>query len=282
MTRGLPYLPFPRWESGTSLPSRLHKGVAVSRGRKQLSTVFVLQRDFYGGGNDSGLMHSVYGCKSQRQKLQRRWFSGEAALARTQSQGVQELNSMEHGHLGNRLKFHHLHFYVNRLAPLEEYKQIEEKLNSFVAQGGSSGEVDSARKKWEQVNAGSPDPSHFVPHGQDMVKQMLVGAGWRIAGVHEGGESTSYHVAAHDNPREGVAIVVTAAEQTPKQASQEPLDHFHAKNVNQYFEAHGFRQGCAVLAFHSPNVAELHEKYRDKHPMVAREQVVSRQLLSSS
>lgn len=89
----------------------------------------MLQRDFYGGagGNDSGLMHSVYGCKSQRQKLQRRWFSGEAALARTQSQGVQELNSMEHGHLGNRLKFHHLHFYVNRLAPLEEYKQIEEK-----------------------------------------------------------------------------------------------------------------------------------------------------------
>ncbi|CAD7926126.1 unnamed protein product [Amoebophrya sp. A120] len=213
---------------------------------------------------------------SQRTK---RFFSGESAIAGA-GMGCAVAD------LGNQLKFHHLHLYVNSLKSLEEYKAVEDKLNNFVS---SVGNVEKFKKQtavekneeleqllramWrEKYEPKAPDATKYVPHGQDVVKQMIMGAGWRIAGVHEGPESTSYHVATHENPREGVAVVVTAAHEKASSAdsSGTVLDHFHPKNLNQYFEAHGFRQGCAVLAFHSNSVDKLAERYKETHPALVR------------
>ena len=110
------------------------------------------------------------------------------------------------------MKFHHLHFYVKDLKTLEEYKALEEKLDTFVATGLHEEGIDvqKARQEWLKLMEGKAlDPADYLPHGQDVITQMLVGAGWRIAGVHEGEDSTSFHVCSHSNPREGVAIVVT-------------------------------------------------------------------------
>ncbi|CAD7962399.1 unnamed protein product [Amoebophrya sp. A25] len=207
----------------------------------------------------------------------KRQFSGEAAL-NPYSKGSNTFGANVPDTLGNQMKFHHLHFYVNELKTLEEYKMIEEKLNAFVEGGHASGDKGAAREEWLKLNGGDgPSPKNYMPHGQDVVTQMIVGAGWRIAGVHEGEDSTSFHVCAHSNAKEGVAIVVTGLKKESQEntgakqlSMREPLDHFHPRNLNQFFEAHGHRQGCAVLAFYTQSVDELIQRYRKTHPVLIR------------
>lgn len=50
----------------------------------------------------------------------------------------------------------------------------------------------------------------------------------------------------------------------------EGYDHFHAKNLHQFFETHGHRQGCAVLGFQTHDVDRIAEAYRQKHPGLVR------------
>ena len=130
------------------------------------------------------------------------------------------------GSSNSKLKFHHLHFYVASLQPLRYYKQLEDVLNRFadeiVAVSGEDSafggvgrgrsrlpdraEVDRAREIWQKANAevggGTvkkgyemvSDPEAYSTAGQDVVRQMLAGAGWRIKGVYDGPDTLSYHV----------------------------------------------------------------------------------------
>merc|ERR550534_3622985 len=122
------------------------------------------------------------------------------------------------------VSFSHVHMYCDSLKELEEYKQLEQKLNSFVEKAGpaarASGsrqgaDVAEGRSKWLELSGvvgnpvtGEKDPSKWTPSRQDVVEQMLVGLGWRITGVCQKGDTRTFVITSKDPS--GVKFVVTA------------------------------------------------------------------------
>lgn len=61
--------------------------------------------------------------------------------------------------IGNTLKFHHIHLYVDDVRSLEEYKALERTLNAFAEKNFREDEedmlgfkdMDRARRIWDKV-----------------------------------------------------------------------------------------------------------------------------------
>ena len=229
--------------------------------------------------------------------------------ARSFSTGAQGLSPA--AHFGDKLQFHHLHFYVKSLSNLEDYKSLESKLNAFAksnfeAEGHGIGEgsmkglakypigkyafsdVSKSRKHWESVESAPSDPSQWGPAGQDMVKQLIVGAGWRVVSSYEGPETVSYHIATHAKVDQGVAVVVTAPKggefssaAIGEAAGHEENLHFRKGDLSQFLDTHNGREGCGVLAFEVPRASSkdngsedpfdaIVKSYETKHPNLMR------------
>lgn len=194
------------------------------------------------------------------------------------------------------VSFSHVHMYCDSLRPLDEYRKLEAKLNSFADVAKTSGltgpygtvtDVAAGREKWlglakehSDVAVGLQDPSQYKPVRQDVVEQLLVGLGWRVTGSHEGSDTQSL-VASTEDPN-GVRFVVTAhrqlsieqlAQQTEGPASKRPrsegcLEHFAGHRLTEFARYHKGRQGISVLGFvvAKGDCARIHAKYADLHP----------------
>jgi len=169
---------------------------------------------------------------------------------------------------GDWLRFHHVHFFVDELRPLAEYKVTEKHLNVLAASLGEPrhGSREAARKRWEEI-AGSSLHGEFLPTGRDMVNQLMHGAGWRITAKAEG-EGTRSLLLSSPDPQ-GVRFLVTA----PCADAQPPgptFEHLAAHHLDRFFERKLNRQGVAVLGFEveaGRNVLEtIAERYARRHP----------------
>eukprot|EP00947_MAST-08B_sp_MAST-8B-sp1_P000362 g362.t1 len=187
------------------------------------------------------------------------------------------------------LRFHHVQFYVDELQPVASYKKLEESFSSLIGGLGNITDKDvvaAGRKRWESMLAyeeTSPkDPASFTINGQDCVRQMIAGLGWRVTGAHDGDETSSVALTSADSG--GVNFVVTskcvqgepAAKRTKrseaggesKKEDSPPLDHFSAAHVDRFYGAQAGRQGAAALAFETGpgGVRAVWASYKAKHP----------------
>ena len=75
--------------------------------------------------------------------------------------------------------------------------------------------MEEGRKIWRSLRD-EEDAAAFVPHGRDVVKQLIAGFGFRVTGCYPdpadaGGSATTRSVAVTSGDPGGVQIVVTAA-----------------------------------------------------------------------
>ena len=169
---------------------------------------------------------------------------------------------------GNNLAFDHVQMYVTSLRPLSEYQQLEADV---AAMGNGTAvtapdEQESLAKRWRTTISAADDPSTpYTPFGQDIVEQMIVGAGWRVCASHTGATTESVLIRSAD-PR-GVRFVATArrdpaslgacmpdvavAEVLAKaeDAATPSFDHFAKHHIDRFLSCHAGRPGVAVLAF---------------------------------
>jgi len=190
--------------------------------------------------------------------------------------------------LSGSIHFSHNHFYVDSLKDLEEYKQLESRLNEFAASSSSSTsgpriDVKTGAASWVSLRDKYGDPvtgaSHLSEYSaaqQDLVEQLLVGLGWRITGVHDGKSTRSFVVTSKDP--EGVKFVITAHKE--KRIDNVPIngastspsgacyDHFDAVHLERFGQYHHGRQGCAVLGFSvgEGEVDAIKARYQQLHP----------------
>ena len=177
-------------------------------------------------------------------------------------------------------KFDHLQFFVDALKPLEYYKAIELRLNTFAADAPALGkgkrrDAATARKAWCELGPAA-DPDQFQGHGQDLVEQMLYAFGWRITGSHDGLETRSVLLATVD-PK-GVRFVVTCKQaveegadgkiNTKRQKPSSTPAHFAAAHLDRFRAYHNGAQGVAVLGFEVAlgDLDKVLERYRRLHP----------------
>ncbi|CAJ1902481.1 unnamed protein product [Cylindrotheca closterium] len=165
------------------------------------------------------------------------------------------------------ISFSHLQLYTDHIGSVSEYKELEESLNSLSLYS-SSKSLSEKRELWKSQNPSADPGEPFIPQNRDVVKQLLVGFGFRVTGCRlpEGKESTntrSLLVTSRDP--NGVQIVVTAAD-GDKDNSSDSYQHFDAENIHRFYEHQAHRQGIAVLGFDVNDASLVHQRYKEKHP----------------
>lgn len=185
------------------------------------------------------------------------------------------------------ISFSHVHLYTDSLRPLDEYKALESKLNTFAERQASSDSKVDRREAWlaltqELAEAASElrDPEEWQPAGQDVVEQLLVSLGWRITGFSDCAHTHSVVLTSSDPS--GVKFVITAhVDKDIKQlasveldtlSSSEPgatsWDHFSASHLARFSKHRGGRTGIAVLGFavEQGTVEKIRARYAALHP----------------
>lgn len=111
------------------------------------------------------------------------------------------------------ISFSHIQLYADSLRSVSEYKELEESLNSLSLYS-SSGSISEKRELWRTKNPSADVSAAFNPQNRDVVKQLLVGFGFRVTGCRlpEGSTKTNTRslLVTSKDPN-GVQIVVTAA-----------------------------------------------------------------------
>lgn len=197
---------------------------------------------------------------------------------------------------GVDIHFSHIQLYVDEVRPLEEYKEFESSLNKFhdlsyrddkdvdgIISAKASVDIEKGRRLWNSLwgndstantytNMEEDDKatSSFVPHGRDVVKQLIAGFGFRVTGVNNTPSNTNSVLVTSSDPN-GIQIIVTSPSEDEgggKEQGEGRYLHFDASNVDQFYNAHSNRQGIAVLAFEvGPGcLQQLFERYSKLHP----------------
>jgi hypothetical protein len=129
-----------------------------------------------------------------------------------------------------KVSFSHVHFYVDHLDDLEEYKALEAQLNNFCKEHPTSNPTTLAHH-WFDEN-GNHQP--YVPQRRDIVKQWLVGLGFRITMARYPKssvatvETNTRSVLVTSKDFGGVQFVVTATADTTSNAETDAYQHFDA------------------------------------------------------
>jgi hypothetical protein len=111
------------------------------------------------------------------------------------------------------VSFSHIQLFVDKVEDLQVYKQLEDQLNSYcteflLRQGHLS--FEEKRKLWKSLlPQEDADEIPFSPQNRDVVKQLLVGLGFRVSGSYYDTSTRSVLVTSRE--AEGVQILVTAA-----------------------------------------------------------------------
>ena len=178
------------------------------------------------------------------------------------------------------LQFDHLHVYVDELKALSHYKALESRFNALEAtleaEGGAAAATEErARSVWLAQDGSAATIPEFVVAGQDLVEQMISGAGWRIAAACDGSTTTS--MVLHSRDATGIRFCFTAKSAVAgappaSKRSREEFEHFASHNVDRFVSNQSGAQGIAVLAFEVPSGSTKHilSAYAAKHPKLIR------------
>lgn len=125
--------------------------------------------------------------------------------------------------------FSHIQLYADSIGSVSEYKDLENALNSLSLYS-SPKSLSEKRELWRSTYPSSDSSAPFVPQNRDVVKQLLVGFGFRVTGCRlpEGNDKTNTRslLVTSKDPN-GVQIVVTAIDED----SENPSDNY------QHFDA---------------------------------------------
>ncbi len=117
----------------------------------------------------------------------------------------------------DKISFSHVQMYVDELEDLHVYKELEKKLNEFDAElctqsfdGDNAAQIlEKKQHIWRDMSGEGTD---FVSHGRDIVKQLLVGFGFRVtAASYASGNTESRSVLVTSRDPQGIEFVITAA-----------------------------------------------------------------------
>lgn len=168
--------------------------------------------------------------------------------------------------------FSHVHIYTDHIEELSIYKELEDKLNKF---GDSVKDLDDLhlniekeRELWKTEYMDQNYIPTFVPQNRDIVKQLLVGLGFRIIAIRDD-EFTRNVVVTTKDPN-GVQFVVSSTKNANEKCEEnsEIYKHFDSKEIQTFYQEHANRQGIAVLAFEvtDGNIDALYDRYKSMHP----------------
>ena len=135
--------------------------------------------------------------------------------------------------------------------------------------------IEEGKKIWKDIGGGSEDKDgEYDPNGQDLVEQFILGLGWRITAEYTGAETHSFLITSMDSL--GVKMVVTAPRVTIQDGSgsgagsgkDEFYAHFGKAKTEQFFDAHGSREGIGVLGFEvfDGRIEQVFRNYQRLHP----------------
>lgn len=136
--------------------------------------------------------------------------------------------------------FSHVHLYVDELNDLKVYKDLEDRLNSFVKDCDAplGSDISTQRKLWEQVQPDHlQEPSAFVPQNRDLVQQLLSGFGFRVTGARYNPAAATRSVLVTSQDPSGVQFLLTAKED-PKAPESQKHDCYHHFDAGKPFFGH--------------------------------------------
>mmetsp|Transcript_21505 Transcript_21505/g.45143 ORF Transcript_21505/g.45143 Transcript_21505/m.45143 type:complete len:707 (-) Transcript_21505:160-2280(-) len=178
------------------------------------------------------------------------------------------------------IKFSHIHCYVDHVADVNRYKDLEVCINDFHDrfddnnEPGDAIDVYKGSQLWKSM-ADSPndDQPEFTSNGRDLVKQLIAGFGFRVTGCYPDTNASfvsgtkSVLVTAKDP--NGVQILVSSLnEEIGSEHCHDYYLHFDSKNIRKFYNTHAGRQGIAVLAFEVGwgGTEEVFKRYSRMHP----------------
>jgi len=168
---------------------------------------------------------------------------------------------------GQGLRFDHVHLYSKKLtATMDKYKDMEKAMTKLREIHPEGADVNTARKTWQQLWPEPADPAKYQSTNQDVVKQLIFGAGLRIGNVHRGNGTESYMLAMSDSDYYGFHACVTAPS---KQKSGNDLYPMKKELYNNFIAENDGRPGFGLLAFGvgKPNhLEDIKKAYETKHP----------------
>jgi len=173
--------------------------------------------------------------------------------------------------LGDSIKWHHVHAFVDKLESLQYYKTLEERFNKWHELRGKedSISVDKGREIFQKLSNTS-SIKEFVSHKQDLVTQLITGMSYRITAVYESSKTRNFALSTSD-PK-GAYFVVSAIlpgdseNQPEKKQKLEEYDHFDRAHLDRFIK--DGQSGFACLTFEIKNgmVDIILDRYRKKHP----------------
>ena len=203
--------------------------------------------------------------------------------ARADIMAAMELNAAAGSAPGDFLRYDHIQIFADRLEPLATYKALEAQLNAFERGLDAADGPDGARALWREIAGADAAARSFSPLGQDVVRQLMHGPGWRVVAHRARAADGTASVLVQSHARDGVKVVVTA----PAGAGDGDGDDdasagggddddagfgaaaWSRDACDRFFAAHGGRQGVGVLGFATTApgaVEQIRANYAAKHP----------------
>ena len=112
------------------------------------------------------------------------------------------------------VSFSHVQLYVDHVEDISVYKELEETLNKFHAEATHRSCIER-RQLWDKL-AGkhSSQSTDFVAHNRDVIKQLMVGFGFRVTGYRfpqpEKNNANTKSLLVTSRDSSGVQIIFTA------------------------------------------------------------------------
>eukprot|EP00397_Hematodinium_sp_SG-2012_P025309 GEMP01026428.1.p1 GENE.GEMP01026428.1~~GEMP01026428.1.p1 ORF type:complete len:638 (-),score=162.25 GEMP01026428.1:289-2202(-) len=171
---------------------------------------------------------------------------------------------------GNNLHFDHIQLYVQSTKPIHEYAKLENSLNALANKvSWSECSVEDGRNAWKNIYRNPANAGNYKSTNQDVIRQLIFGAGARVRGEYAGKGTSSVLVSMSDQDHAGFHIVVTS----PSSATGPDLHPFRLEHHKDFLSKNNDRDGIAVLAFRTGNKDELDEiraAYLTLHPKLVR------------
>lgn len=156
------------------------------------------------------------------------------------------------------IAFSHVQLYVDKVENIKTYKELENSLNQFIKlsakddseEGGLNGNGAASRRDlWQSItktHSLSSGASDFIPQNRDVVKQMIVGFGFRVTGFRfatkeNNANTRSILVTSKDS--NGVQVIVTARDDNATARASDDYRHFDAAYMDTFYGVHSNRQG---------------------------------------
>lgn len=176
-----------------------------------------------------------------------------------------EINERSNNPKDVKVSFSHIQLYADRIEELKVYKDLEDSLNEFASHWPN--ENQESKDKWTSLHPKSQNDQKFISQKRDVVKQLLVGFGFRVTGYRfpdGSNQANTRSVLVTSRDPNGVQILVTAIDDSVEQTDD--YHHFDSENLRRFYKSHSNRQGIAVLGFKANDVSLVHERYKKLHP----------------